>query len=167
MTTRIQIVVDRREQQPYSFERYPVEVVPGTLHTGDYSVLGSEGRIAIERKSLSDLVGCLIAPKKAVKAARPNALIGRERFEAELARARSLERFLVVIEASEQAVLDHHYRSRMHPNAVLGSVAALARDYGHKFIWAVSRYGAEGVVFDTLAQWAQDQARTVPEELFG
>lgn len=50
------IVVDTREQRPYSFDEARVGgVVHAALPAGDYSLLGQETRIAIERKSLADV----------------------------------------------------------------------------------------------------------------
>lgn len=50
-------VVDTREQLPLDLA--PLQTVAGTLSTGDYSVRGLEHAIAIERKSLGDLLGCV------------------------------------------------------------------------------------------------------------
>jgi len=45
------LVVDTREQRPWTFESYPVEVVQVGLKSGNYSIRGHEHWIAIERKS--------------------------------------------------------------------------------------------------------------------
>jgi DNA excision repair protein ERCC-4 len=50
-------IVDTREQLPLDLAPLAVEV--GTLATGDYSVRGLVDVIAIERKSLPDLLGCI------------------------------------------------------------------------------------------------------------
>lgn len=68
------VVCDTREQKPYSFEKWPdVEVQRGTLQAGDYSISEYEDMVAVERKSLDDLIGCLMAGN-------------RERFERKLSR---------------------------------------------------------------------------------
>ncbi len=54
---RITAVIDTREQTPLTLS--PLLSMRATLTTGDYSVRGLENVIAIERKSLSDLVSCL------------------------------------------------------------------------------------------------------------
>ena len=64
------VIVDSREQVPYLFKYYDAAVTVQGLPTGDYSLAGYEGRVAVERKELDDLVGCLT--------------VGRERFEKEL-----------------------------------------------------------------------------------
>ena len=77
------IVIDSREQEPLHFER--LQVVPGTLYSGDYSIAGLEDSFAVERKSIGDLVGCCLACQ-------------RERFEHELHRLRGyrFKRLLIV-----------------------------------------------------------------------
>ena len=67
------IVVDTREQKPYRFTRCQVKTLP----TGDYSLVGLEDCIAIERKSAADLAGSLGA--------------GRTRFRRELERLAQLD----------------------------------------------------------------------------
>ena len=50
-------IIDTREQLPLDLS--PLQSVAGSLTTGDYSVRGLESIIAIERKGLSDLLGCV------------------------------------------------------------------------------------------------------------
>ena len=69
------ILFDSREQLAYGFERYDCEVMQAALPVGDYSLPGFEDRIAIERKSLDDLIACLMGTN-------------RDRFERELAKSR-------------------------------------------------------------------------------
>jgi ERCC4-type nuclease len=136
------IIVDTREQAPYAFERFPVEIVRAGLPTGDYSLAGHESRAAVERKSLDDLIGCLT--------------VGRDRFERELDRARSLECFAVVVEASMEDVARHRYTSRMDPHAALQSILAFQVRYSHPFVWAGSRRGGEYVTFWMLQKYARE-----------
>jgi len=49
-------LIDTREQSPLNLS--PLRSEPATLATGDYSVKGLEHVIAIERKSLPDLLAC-------------------------------------------------------------------------------------------------------------
>lgn len=142
----MKIVVDSREQAPFTFEKYEVDVLPGALLTGDYSLPGLESLVAIERKSLGDLVGCLMGSD-------------RDRFERELSRAGGLEAFLVVIEASMDDVRRHNYRSRMRPHAVLQSVAAFMVRYRVPFAWCGSREGAEYMTFSFLEKYAVEQRK--------
>ena len=55
----MRVIVDSREQCPVPFAgpRYEgVEVVPGSLSVGDYSLDGLMDKVAVERKELPDLV---------------------------------------------------------------------------------------------------------------
>jgi len=68
------ICIDTREPDPHPWGPYlSVETTRVTLPTGDLSLCGCEEWICIERKSLSDLIGCLTQ--------------SRERFTKELQRA--------------------------------------------------------------------------------
>lgn len=97
------IIVDTREQVPYQFanmiadaadggERIAVLYERGTLKQGDYSLLGYETSVSVERKSLSDLFGTLGQ--------------GRDRFERELERLATYRFAMVVVEAEWRTVLD-------------------------------------------------------------
>ncbi len=116
MNTRTPIVIDTREQRPYAFDSSHVEVIRAALPAGDYSICGHEESIAVERKSLGDFVGTVI-----------NA---RGRFTRELEKLATYQAAVIVVEANLQDVIDHKYRSRAHPNAVLGSMIALQVEYG-------------------------------------
>lgn len=142
------ILVDSREQAPFSFADYNCTVISGTLTTGDYSVVGLENRCAVERKSLDDLLGCLTGA-------------GRERFERELQRAKGLDAFAVVVEASMQDMAEHKYRSKMLPHAALQSVLAFTMRYRVPFIWAGSRKGAEYAAYHFLRHYLRDMREIV------
>lgn len=60
----MKIVIDSREQCPFTFGGYDCGVVRGALATGDYSLAHLEHQIAIERKSLDDLLGCLTSGRE-------------------------------------------------------------------------------------------------------
>lgn len=52
------IIVDTREQRPWSFPPH-IDVEVGTLKTGDYALKGDEKNFAVERKSGADFVGTI------------------------------------------------------------------------------------------------------------
>lgn len=98
----VPVVIDTREQKPFGFDGLRCDVadgggpltvptVRGTLKSGDYSLLGYETAVAVERKSLDDLYGTLGQ--------------GRERFERELVRLSSYRFAAVVIEGDWRAIL--------------------------------------------------------------
>ncbi len=123
------IVIDTREQLPYSFS---IESTRATLKTGDYSLAGLESVVSIERKSLDDFIGCITA--------------SRERFESELSRADSLEKFWVVIEANLTSIENGLYRSKVNPESVLGTLAAWSNRHKVGFIFAGNRFSGQKMV---------------------
>ena len=145
MTSPIQIIVDSREQTPFTFAGYPVEVAVGTLASGDYSLHGFENRIAIERKSLADLVGCLSGE--------------RDRFERELQRLKAVDAGCVIIESPTADLLAGKFRSRMSPDAAWQSVIAFQMRYRIPFIFCQDRGGAERTCFDYLRHFQKDRQR--------
>lgn len=137
--TPLVVVIDTREQRPFNFvgPMLPaVEVRRVALKTGDYSLEGLEGVVAVERKSLDDLVGCLTR--------------GRARFERELVRGAAMARFAVVVEAPWLALARGQYRSRMSPRSAVESVIALQARYGIPFNFAGDRKAAEYLTFSWL-----------------
>ena len=54
----LDIVIDTREQRPWSFPDTDAAVAIGTLRTGDYALKG-DASFAIERKSLNDFLGTI------------------------------------------------------------------------------------------------------------
>lgn len=52
----LRVVIDTREQRPWSFPPDLAEVQRGTLKAGDYALVGDDA-FAIERKSLDDFLG--------------------------------------------------------------------------------------------------------------
>ncbi len=141
----MKIVIDSREQYPFPFSDYDAEIVPGTLQAGDYSVLGLEPLVAVERKSLPDLVQCL----------------GRERdrFERELERLRGYESAAVVVESPIEALVRGDYRSALNPTAAYESVVAFMGRYRLPFYFAQDRRGAERFTFSFLRHYLRTVER--------
>ena len=103
------IIVDTREQEPLEFRRLPSRV--GTLTQGDYSVAGLESDVAIERKSIPDLVGSLTS--------------GRERFMREIDRLRGCGFGRLLIVGTEADIHSGRYRSNAKPKSILHSLYAI------------------------------------------
>ena len=145
----LSIIVDTREQCPFRFQGHScyegTTVTAGTLATGDYSIAGLTHLVAVERKSLADLVGCLGS--------------GRERFERELERARALEAFAVVCEGSFPDLAHGEYRGRLNPHAACQSICAWMSRLGIPFFFAGSRGGAEYVTHSFLRQYAEGKRK--------
>ena len=141
----LQVVVDSREQCPYRFEGMGAVVEVGVLASGDYSLHGFGSRIAIERKELGDLIGCLS--------------YGRERFERELVRLRSYEFACVLVESPVHALRSGCYRSQTDPASAWQSILALQMRYRIPFIFCDDRSDAERTAFDILRHYARDRWR--------
>jgi ERCC4-type nuclease len=109
------VVVDTREQEPYSFDSRLAAAVRRALPAGDYSVEGLEERVAVERKTLDDFVSTVIH--------------SRSRFREELRKLGGYPAACVVVEAGLLDVLQQRYRGEAHPNAVLGSALSIILDF--------------------------------------
>lgn len=110
------VVIDTREQEPYSFDSRLAAAVRRALPAGDYSVEGLEERVAVERKTLDDFVSTVIH--------------SRSRFREELRKLGGYRAACVVVEAGLLDVLQQRYRGEAHPNAVLGSALSIILDFG-------------------------------------
>lgn len=151
----------------------PMEIRRAKLETGDYSLPGLETKIAIERKSLADLVGTVTGSTTTRLGERAENMA---RFGEELERARELWWFAIVIEAYPEAVigyLEERFDRRSakvdergegiidpkrmsDPHKVLGAVRSWSVDYRYPVIWAGSAAHAELEVGCLLARiWEQ------------
>jgi DNA excision repair protein ERCC-4 len=137
------IKVDTREQLPYSFTT-SAEI--GTLSVGDHSLKGSEDAISIERKSINDLVGCLTHD--------------RDRFERELSKARAMDYFALVIEASLRDILNHRYHSKALPKSIIQSLIAFSVRYRLPVWFAENRYYAQRVTESLLSKFERETRLT-------
>ena len=99
-------IIDTREQTPLSLEPLRAEVA--TLTTGDYSVRGLEHLIAVERKSLADLLSCVGSE--------------RERFDREVRRLLAYPVRALVVEATWADLEQGEWRSKVTPTAAIGSL---------------------------------------------
>ena len=99
-------LIDTREQAPLDLS--PLASVTATLATGDYSIRGLEHIVAVERKSLSDLLAC----------------VGRERdrFDREVHRLLAYPVRALVVEATWNDIEVGGWRGEVKPAAALGSL---------------------------------------------
>ncbi|MEW6365194.1 MAG: ERCC4 domain-containing protein [Acidobacteriota bacterium] len=137
------ILVDSREQAPYTFAPYGAAPATATLPAGDYSLGGFADRVGVERKELDDLVACLIGTN-------------RERFERELQRLSRYELAAVVVEATLEDVRQGRYRSQMNGHAAAQSILAFEVRYRVPFLFCGDRDGAEYVTYSLLAKYARE-----------
>jgi ERCC4-type nuclease len=103
---QITAVIDTREQLPLDLS--PLRTVTATLPAGDYSLQGAESTVAVERKSLPDLVMC----------------VGRERarFDRMVQRLLGYESKALVVEATWDDIDRGGWRGQVLPQAVQGSL---------------------------------------------
>ncbi|MFZ5928792.1 MAG: ERCC4 domain-containing protein, partial [Acidobacteriota bacterium] len=101
------IVIDSREQEPFSFDPRLTGAVRRALKAGDYSIAGLEDQVAVERKTLDDFVSTVIHR--------------RRRFREELRKLSHYRAACVVVEAGFLDVLGKRYRGQARPAAVVGS----------------------------------------------
>jgi len=105
------VAIDTREQEPYAFEG----AVTKTLPTGDYSIVGLEDHVTVERKSKADAYGSLGQ--------------GRARFRREFERLSNFDYAVVVIEDSVPGFLHRPPHSRMDPRAAIATLLAWSVRY--------------------------------------
>lgn len=149
------IVIDCRESLPYQFNRLLLpgrnnrlvccKSLIGYLTAGDYSIVGMESMVAIERKSKADLFHSLGK--------------GRERFEREMERLSMLDWAAVVVEAQFSSILSRPPKlSSMNPRAVESTIINWSVKYPtiHWFP-CMSRRHAEGTTFRLLERFWKER----------
>lgn len=131
MTTEpVIIIVDTREPWPHPWQRW----LPGhvtlermALDTGDLAIAGLPDGAVIERKTVSDFLGCLTS--------------NRDRFERELARSRHVGRFCIIVEGT---LLDCiRDRGGLSEASLVGTVAAWSRRFCSIVFAGTERNAAE------------------------
>jgi ERCC4-type nuclease len=137
------IIVDTREQTPWTFQRLPT--VRGTLQFGDYSLTGLTELVTVERKSEDDLLACCGTE--------------RERFKRELRALRGFPFRLLVIETTAAKIAAAKWRSQLGPNHVWGALASWSVAYGLP-VWIG---GTPELCARYVERWLEQAARHVCE----
>ena len=122
----VRVVIDSREQLPWDLA--PLDARIGTLATGDYGLLDFPGEVSIERKELSDFIGCIGH--------------GRPRFQRELDRLKGFNSHCVIIEASYADLREGNWRSKVTPHMVMQSICSWTAK-GNSFVLAGDRETAQ------------------------
>jgi len=144
------IVIDTREQQPYSFA---CAMIHRKLEAGDYSIAGCESQIAVERKSLPDFVNTVIHDM--------------DRFGVELEALARFELACVVVEADLDTVLRGLRQLDLRmvtPSAVLGSALHVAVRHRVPVYWCGSRQAACAFTEGFLRMAVREGAVSLPRE---
>lgn len=141
MADLLSILADSREQAPYAFDPNRFRVERRALPAGDYSLVGSEERVAVERKSLVDFAQTVIR--------------ARRRFHEELKKLAACEFACVVVEGSMRDVMEGAYGTGAHPNAVFGAAISICVDWGVPVYFCGDRQTAKQFVEAYLERCAQ------------
>lgn len=130
------VVQDTGEQLPWPF---PTEIVVikslgrSPNGGGDYSLLGLEHVVRIERKTLQDLVGSLRGKSKHDET---GARAGRDKLKAEFKWLGENVRWpFLIFESSWEQIGKHNYRGGMNPSSIIGSLISWSMRFG-VHVWA-------------------------------
>ncbi|MCL6546375.1 MAG: hypothetical protein K6T61_14205 [Bryobacteraceae bacterium] len=138
------VLVDSREREPLPlFENHP-NWIGGerrvALKTGDYTVEGMESLLALERKSLADLVACTVTHRK--------------RFLAACSRLARLRWKAILVEATFEDIKGGFepfgIPTEVHPNAVCGTFDAIEAKFGIPIIYSSS---IQDLATERAASW--------------
>lgn len=156
---KLAIVVDTREQEPLDFTPYPdVAITRAKLWPGDYSLRAATNLVAIERKSVSDLVGTMKEGYAGIAATTPR------RFDCELKALRGYclngQKAMILVEpdgvarqvgnTAEEQIMAHQYRSAISPEHVMAFVECVRSYWKVPVVLAASRTHAAEIVYTTL-----------------
>lgn len=152
ITCPFTVLVDTREQRPYSFlgltanadkKSLPLVVptVRGTLHTGDYSIVGMQDCL-VERKSKEDLWSSV---------ARRENFIGRLERMTEIANAGGY--CCIMVECGDRDLLIPPLRAKMNPKALNRTIISWRIRYNVDWWFISGRERAEAYTFRILERF--------------
>ena len=129
------ILIDTREQKPYTFKGY--KTLKRKLNFGDYSLQGFRS-ISIERKSLSDFFSTVANLKNLARFNRQLMEMSAKRFS------------FIVIEASPEQILFGSKFTQASGHRVLYRILELSLYYSIPIIFGGNRIGAESCTLSIL-----------------
>ncbi len=161
------VCIDTREQLPYEFtgitnktrrsgklitKDIVVRSQECTLASGDYSLLGFEDKVAVERKSKADAYGTFGR--------------GRARFERELERLNEMDFAAVLVECEWNALVRHPPKnSKLSPKSVDRSILAWMQRYIRvHWIFRPTRFDAERTCLRILDRFYIDYQKDSQDE---
>ena len=153
------IVIDTREKRPLDFSFWKdVKVQRRELWPGDYTVLGGSQYLAIERKSVSDLVGTMKNDYAGIGSTTP------KRFDRELmalhsVRARGGQAFVLVepdgplgtVCPAYEQIKAHSYRSIIKPDDVLDFITTIRKGWDVPVHMTDSRTRSAEIVYKSAS----------------
>lgn len=143
----ITAIVDTREQYPFHLQRFcpQMEVIMEKLPFGDYSLKypNCTLKVCIERKSIDDFVQSIIRSQS-----DPEDMFNN--FKTELIGMRGYRYRMVIVECTFDQICKGNYRSKVHPNSVLGFVAEWACMHQIPILFANNHFGASYMAANIL-----------------
>lgn len=136
------VVIDSAEHMGYTFGRFTnwfSGTVRRRLPAGDYTLLGMEDEITVERKTLPDLVNSIIQE--------------RNNFITRCEKLSSFKKKCFVIEGTLSSLKTPYTESQAHPNAVLGSIIAAQERWDIPVFFLDSPLLAEEFVASMLSKY--------------
>ena len=154
---KMPIVIDTREQKPLDFSPFPdVRTVRADgIWPGDYTLQAAANLVAVERKSVSDLIGTMKDGYNGFNATRP------KRFNRELAALRGYPRggsgrAFVLVEpdvrgqTAEEQIRAGNYRAMIPPEKILAFIQSIRDLWLVDVVLAESREHAAEVVVSSF-----------------
>ncbi|MCA1962235.1 MAG: ERCC4 domain-containing protein [Desulfomonile sp.] len=143
------IVIDSRRPKTIGWELYfTLPTIPCPLDTGDYSIVGCEELICIERKTLGDLISFFTGEQ--------------QRFTRELRRSRMIPDRIIICDSHYGDLLRGQYHSKMHPPAAWASAVALMTRYRIPLLMARDAESAEELCQSILLRWFKEHVKVIP-----
>jgi ERCC4-type nuclease len=138
------ILIDTREQRPYTFKDYPVNTQVATLKTGDYTLLDHENDICIERKSGTDFIQSITH--------------NRKRFESEVQRMSGYEYSYIICEWELCQIFRYtqQYTRIKSADTVLSTVFSWQQRYNVSFHFFNGRNMAERAIYKIFAMYLRN-----------
>ena len=138
------IAIDSRERIPWCFNHELYDMFKMKLDTGDYSIIGYEDKITIDRKQSTMELAINLTGKDYI------------RFQKELVRMQSFEEAYFVLEFSIQDLLIYpegtniKYKDKIKRKgpALLKQIQTIEDRYGVKFIFAGDRFEAQKITLE-------------------
>ena len=139
------IAIDTREQRPYDFPGAEVKTLP----TGDYSIVGLENLVAIERKTKRDAFNSWGQ--------------GRARFRREWERLTTFDYAAIVVEDSVSGFLRRPPHSKMNPRSAMCSLLAWSVKYRVPVFFADDRAHGQALTRKLLEMYFKYRGEEIHE----
>lgn len=139
------VIIDSREKLPFSFSKN-VHTTVAALRVGDYSLVGAENSLAIERKSLADLLSSITH--------------NRVRFEKELCQLRAFRFACLLVESTWPIIMMKQYSQDVSPNSIIGSLMSFKVRYNVSVLMA-DDHDTAGILCERILM---NYARSVERE---